>query len=88
MNAIMSSVVLSGLVIIYVIFVSVQFQYFFGNSRELVEQLGITYAQYVHSGFYQLVGVVIINLIVGSVFQRGMHTIGSSTQRRTLQILI
>lgn len=53
------SVVLAPLVVVYVLFCTVQFAYLFG-SRGL--PVGLTYAQYARQGFGQLLAVAAINL--------------------------
>ena len=52
---------------IYIIFCAIQLLYLFSGSVALPE--GYTYAEYAHEGFYQLLAVCIINIVMVSVCQ-------------------
>lgn len=55
-------IILIPVAIIYVLFSVIQFAFLF--IRNLTLPAGMTYAEYAHQGFYQLLAVVIINLIL------------------------
>lgn len=55
-------IILIPVAIIYVLFSAIQFAFLF--IRNLTLPAGMTYAEYAHQGFYQLLAVVIINLIL------------------------
>ncbi|WP_078553836.1 DUF4153 domain-containing protein [Bacillus alkalicellulosilyticus] len=73
-DIIIVSTVLIFINLVYLLFISVQFQYFF--SGELQE--GLSYAQYARKGFAELVIVTIINymiLLATLAFTKGEHII-------------
>ena len=53
--------------IVYLLFCIIQLLYLFGGNIALPQ--GYTYAQYAHEGFYQLLAVCIINIIMVSICQ-------------------
>jgi hypothetical protein len=60
---IQSVIVLSAVNLVFLAFVIVQFQYFFGGQANIVID-GYTYAEYARNGFNELVGVTIISLLL------------------------
>lgn len=58
-----ASVVLGSVIILFVLFVIVQFEYFFGGQANIRIE-GYTYAEYVHRGFGELVTVAFFSLLL------------------------
>jgi hypothetical protein len=56
-------IILSAVNIVFLAFVIVQFQYFFGGQANIVID-GYTYAEYARNGFNELVGVTVISLLL------------------------
>lgn len=57
------SVALSSVLILFALFVTVQFRYFFAG-RSAVTRLGLTYSEYARRGFGELVGVAVLTLLL------------------------
>jgi Domain of unknown function (DUF4173) len=55
---------IGALVVLFTGFVVVQMTVLFGGSRHVLETAGLTYAEYARSGFWQLVAVTILTLLV------------------------
>lgn len=72
---IQSIIVISAVNLVFLAFVIVQFQYFFGGQANVVID-GYTFAEYARKGFNELVGVTIISLIL-------LFTLTSITKRET-----
>jgi len=53
-----TALVLGGLVLVFLLFIVIQFRYLFGGDRLVQAIPGLTYAQYARSGFFALLGVV------------------------------
>lgn len=53
-----TAVVLGGLVLVFLLFIAIQFRYLFGGDRLVQTVPGLTYAQYARGGFFALLGVV------------------------------
>jgi hypothetical protein len=60
---IQSVIILSAVNLVFLAFVIVQFQYFFGGQANIVID-GYTYAEYARNGFNELVSVTIISLLL------------------------
>ncbi|MBI2610249.1 DUF4173 domain-containing protein [Candidatus Giovannonibacteria bacterium] len=58
-----NSILLGSVNILFFIFVLVQFTYFFGGENNVSSQ-GFTYAEYARRGFFELIAVAIISLLV------------------------
>jgi hypothetical protein len=71
-----STVIMGSIDLLFLIFVVIQFRYFFGGSAN-VNTTGYTYAEYARRGFSELVSVAVISLLVFL----GLNTI----TRRTTQ---
>ena len=80
-----SSIVLGSVVILFVAFVVIQFQYFFGGQANIHIE-GYTYSEYARKGFGELITVAFFSLLLllglGAVTRRE-----SETQRWTFSIL-
>jgi len=80
-----STIVLGSVVILFVAFVIVQFQYFFGGQANISIE-GYTYSEYARKGFGELVTVAFFSLLLflglGAITRRE-----TETQRRTFSIL-
>jgi hypothetical protein len=80
-----SSIVLGSVVILFVAFVVVQFQYFFGGQANIGIE-GYTFSEYARRGFGELVAVAFFSLLLllglGAITRRE-----SETQRRTFSML-
>ncbi len=55
---------IGALVILFAVFVGVQFTVLFGGRRHVLETAGLNYADYARSGFWQLVAVTVLTLAV------------------------
>ncbi len=82
---IQSVIILSAVNLVFLAFVAVQFQYFFGGQANIVID-GYTYAEYARNGFNELVGVTVISLLLlfalTSITKRD-----NQTQRRSFSAL-
>lgn len=80
-----SAIVLGSVVLLFVMFVVIQFQYFFGGQANIGIE-GYTYAEYARKGFGELVAVAFFSLLLllglGAITRRE-----SEKQRRTFSIL-
>lgn len=80
-----SAIVLGSVVILFVAFVTVQFQYFFGGHAN-ISIAGYTYSDYARKGFGELVTVAFFSLLLllglGAITRRE-----TENQRRTFSIL-
>lgn len=56
-------VILIAVDLLFLAFVSIQFQYFFGGGANITAE-GYTYADYARRGFFELVGVAVISLLL------------------------
>lgn len=56
-------VILVAVDLLFIAFVSIQFQYFFGGGANITAE-GYTYAEYARRGFFELVGVAVISLLL------------------------
>jgi hypothetical protein len=80
-----STIVLGSVVLLFVAFVIVQFQYFFGGQANISIE-GYTYSEYARKGFGELVTVAVFSLLLllgfGAITRRE-----TENQRRTFSIL-
>jgi uncharacterized protein DUF4153 len=80
-----STIVLGSVVILFVVFVVIQFQYFFGGQTNIGIE-GYTYSEYAVKGFGELVTVAFFSLLLllglGAITRRE-----TENQRRTFSIL-
>ena len=80
-----STIVLGSVVILFVAFVVIQFQYFFGGQANISIE-GFTYSEYARKGFGELVAVAFFSLLLllglGAITRRE-----TENQRRTFSIL-
>jgi hypothetical protein len=80
-----SAIVLGSVVILFALFVVVQFEYFFGGQTNIAIE-GYTYSEYARKGFGELVAVAFISLLLllglGAITRRE-----TDQQRRTFSIL-
>ena len=80
-----STIVLGSVVILFIAFVVIQFQYFFGGQAN-INIVGYTYSEYARKGFGELVTVAFFSLLLllglGAITRRD-----SENQRRTFSIL-
>jgi hypothetical protein len=63
--------------VLFALFVTVQITVLFGGRQHVLETSGLTYAQYARSGFFQLVAVAALTLLVLGFFARYARRIGS-----------
>ncbi|MBI3168923.1 MAG: DUF4173 domain-containing protein [Chloroflexi bacterium] len=75
-----TSVVLVSVSVLFILFVGVQFKYFFGGETN-IGVTGYTYSQYARRGFNELITVAFISLMI-VVGLRGVVRIESELQRR------
>ena len=80
-----STIVLGSVVLLFVAFVVIQFQYFFGGQANIGIE-GYTYSEYARKGFGELVAVAFFSLLLllglGAITRRD-----TETQRRTFSLL-
>ena len=80
-----STIVLGSVVVLFIAFVVVQFQYFFGGQANISIE-GYTFSEYARKGFGELVTVAFFSLLLllglGAITQRG-----TETQRRAFSAL-
>lgn len=80
-----ATIVMGSVIILFIAFVTVQFQYFFGG-QENISIVGYTYAEYARKGFGELVAVAFFSLLLllglGAVTRRE-----TGAQRRTFSFL-
>ena len=80
-----ASIVLSSVVLLFVTFVVIQFQYFFGGQANITIE-GYTYSEYARKGFGELVTVAFFSLLLllglGAITRRE-----TENRRRTFSIL-
>ena len=80
-----STIVLGSVVMLFIAFVVVQFQYFFGGQANIGIE-GYTYSEYARQGFGELVAVAFFSLLLllglGAITRRA-----TENQRRTFSIL-
>ena len=80
-----STIVLGSVVVLFIAFVVVQFQYFFGGQANISIE-GFTYSEYARKGFGELVMVAVFSLLLllglGAITRRE-----TENQRRTFSIL-
>ncbi|MGE5374041.1 MAG: DUF4153 domain-containing protein [Bacteroidota bacterium] len=80
-----SAIILSSVAILFAVFVTIQFQYFFGGQANISIE-GYTYSEYARKGFGELVAVAFFSLLLllglGAITRRE-----NNTQRRIFSIL-
>lgn len=87
MDGIITLTVLLFLDLVYVLFVAVQFKYFFSGTLDE----GYTYAEYARHGFFELLFVTLINLTVTTViihFTKNVQRFLKRTIRMALTVLV
>lgn len=72
---------------LFLAFVAVQATVLFGGHTHVLETEGLTYAEYARQGFWQLLGVSALTLLVLAVVVR-LAARTSAADRRTLRILV
>jgi Domain of unknown function (DUF4173) len=70
---------------LFAIFVVIQFAVFFGGRTRVLEEAGLTYAQYARGGFWQLLGAA---AIAGSVLVFSWHSLPRPASRRTRRLFL
>jgi hypothetical protein len=80
-----SAIVLGSVVILFIAFVAIQFQYFFGGQANIGIE-GYTYSEYARKGFGELVAVAFFSLLLllglGAITRRE-----TESQRRTFSLI-
>ena len=87
LDGIISLTIIVLLDLVYVVFVAVQFKYFFSGTLEN----GLTYAEYARKGFFELLFVTIINLSLTTViitFAKNIEGFVKQSIRIALSLLI
>lgn len=88
-----AAIMLSSINLLYLAFVAVQFQYFFGGQANISET-GYTYAEYARRGFAELVMVAFISLLVFLVLstitkrQAAKQQVAFSSLATTIMVLV
>jgi Domain of unknown function (DUF4153) len=65
--------------VLFAIFVVIQFTVFFGGRRHVLEEAGLTYAEYARSGFWQLLGAA---AVAGAALAFAWHALPRPTPAR------
>ena len=71
LGAIETGLILGGLLLLFIVFIVIQFRYLFGGDTLVQEVAGLTYAQYARSGFFALLKVALllhVILMIGAWF--------------------
>lgn len=68
-DQVVSSIILGVLNLIFVSFIAIQLMFLFGG-HEIISKYNITYADYVHNGFYQMAFIAVLVLIISYVIYR------------------
>ena len=76
-----------GLVALFAVFVAVQATVLFGGNRHVLETAGLTYSQYARSGFWQLLAVTGLTVVVVGVAAR-VAPRSTATDRTLLRALL
>ena len=87
-----SSIILAGINLLFIFFVSIQFKYFFGGESN-IHIRGYTYAEYARRGFGELVAVAVITLLIMQVLnsivaKKDGHESGVFTGLSALMVLL
>ena len=87
-----SSIILAGINLLFIFFISIQFRYFFGGQSN-IHISGYTYAEYARRGFGELVAVAVITLLIMQVLnsivaKKDGHESGVFTGLSTLMVLL
>ena len=87
-----SSIILAGINLLFIFFVSIQFKYFFGGESN-IHISGYTYAEYARRGFGELVAVAVITLLIMQVLnsivaKKDGHESGVFTGLSALMVLL
>lgn len=63
-----TSIILGLINLLFLVFVAVQFRYFFGGAAHVAASMGLTYAEYARRGFFELVIVaaLVLPLLLGA----------------------
>jgi hypothetical protein len=67
LGSVETTVVLSSINILFILFLMIQFRYFFGGQSN-ISAAGFTYSEYARKGFNELVAVAVISLLVYLAF--------------------
>lgn len=67
-------VVLGGLNLLYIFFIIIQIKYALFVDEHTFHTLGISYGEYIHSGFYQLIIISLINYGIYVYFHKKTHS--------------
>ena len=62
-KAVIPTIILGTLNALFAVFIVIQLMFLFGG-HEIIEKYDITYADYVHQGFYQMVAIALLVLII------------------------
>lgn len=81
------AVPLAALDVLFIAFVAVQATVLFGGHAHVLATEGLTYAEYARQGFWQLLWVAALTLLVLSVVIR-VASLGTPADRRMLRILV
>ena len=71
--------------VLFAIFVAIQFTVFFGGRTHVLQQAGLTYAEYARSGFWQLLGAA---GIAGSALAFAWHALPRPTPASTRRLFL
>ncbi|WP_430783345.1 DUF4153 domain-containing protein [Actinoplanes sp. G11-F43] len=77
----------AALVVLFAGFVAVQFTVLFGGSTHVLETAGLSYSQYARSGFWQLVAVTLLSLVLLAALSRWAKR-DTGTERVMLRVLL
>lgn len=75
------------LALLFAAFVAVQFAVLFGGNRHVLDTAGLTYAEYARAGFFQLLAVAALTVVVVGAARR-LVVVGRSAERYLLEGLL
>jgi hypothetical protein len=77
LGSVESTIILGSVAFLFLIFIAVQIAYLFGG-QEAIEAAGFTYSEYARKGFFELITVAVISLLL-------IRALNSSSKRTTLK---
>ena len=79
---------LAALDLLFAVFVLVQLAVLFGGRDHVLETAGLTYAEYARSGFFQLVAVAALTLLVVGIFRAWVGSAAPNRDERLARVLL
>lgn len=77
---------LGSLNVLFLAFIIIQFTYLFGGEHNITA-LGFTYAQYARKGFFELIAVAVLSLVLVLILQRAVAARQDAAASRSFKVL-